>query len=52
MPKEKPDISDESDELRKRSKWSDDQEDRRYYYDDSHGYKDYVPDLDDEEFED
>lgn len=32
----------ETDEKRDRSAWKEDQDERGYYYDDSHGYQDYV----------
>ena len=41
-PEDKPEIGEES-------SWSKDQEERNYYYDDSHGYQKYVPEEDDEE---
>lgn len=48
-PKEKT----KEDEKPDREAWSDDQENRRYYYDDAHGYKEYDPEKDeDDEFDD
>ncbi len=35
-----------------KSAWSKDQQEKSYYYDDSHGYKIYNPDEDDDEDED
>ena len=32
--------------------WAKDQQERGYYYDDAHGYKDYYPEIEDEEFDD
>jgi hypothetical protein len=39
-PKEKKDRADESE----KSTWAEDQKERGYYYDDSHGYEVYDPD--------
>ena len=49
-PKKKPETEDaecgEPDD--KRDLWESDQAERSYYYDDSHGYKVFEPDKDDE----
>ena len=36
-------------ETDEKSVWSNDQQEKSYYYDDSHGYKIYNPDEDEEE---
>ena len=38
-------------ETDEKSVWSNDQPEKSYYYDDSHGYKVYNPDEDDDEDE-
>lgn len=43
---------DEKAENEEKDNWSHDQKTRNYYYDDSHGYKIYDPDLEDNEEED
>ncbi len=42
IPKDKPEIGEES-------SWSKDQQEKNYYYDDSHGYQTYVSEDDSEE---
>lgn len=34
---------------KEKDNWSEDQKNRRYYYDDSHGYEIYNPDKDEEQ---
>ena len=49
-PKEKPHCDPvEPDESEKEDTWESDQKIRDYYYDDSHGYETYEPELDDED---
>lgn len=43
----KPGREKNGDPRRESSSWSDDQKNREYYYDDSHGYETYVPEEDD-----
>lgn len=49
--KEKKEIE-ENCETDDKSAWSKDQQEKSYYYDDSHGYEVYNPDDDDETDED
>lgn len=50
---EKPKIEPkEIDEKGDHSTWSEDQKKRGYYYDDAHGYEDFDPDSELDEFED
>ena len=51
MPKEpQNDAVPEVDEISKEpGNWESDQKNREYYYDDSHGYETYVPELEDEQ---
>lgn len=52
IPREKL-TPDEREELeREQHPVNDDDEDLRYYYDDAHGYRDYDPESDDDEFDD
>lgn len=44
IPEEKPEIGEES-------SWSKDQQEKSYYYDDSHGYEVYDPDEEDDDDE-
>lgn len=49
---EKPKSKNKNEENREavdKSLWSNDQQKKSYYYDDSHGYKVYNPDEDDDE---
>lgn len=49
-PKEKPLCDpDDPNESEKDDSWEADQKKHDYYYDDSHGYKEYDPELDDED---
>lgn len=42
-------ISEDKPEIGEESTWSKDQQERNYYYDDSHGYQEYVPEEDSDE---
>jgi len=46
LPPKDENLSEEPDEKRERSAWSDDQKMRSYYYDDACGYETYDPDED------
>jgi hypothetical protein len=52
MQKEKAEETGSKPLKKERSDRSDDQKDHKYYYDDAHGYKEFDPDADDDEFED
>lgn len=51
-PKEKSVTPDQNKNASEEASWGEDQKNRGYYYDDAHGYKTYVPDLDDEDGDD
>lgn len=42
-------VSADSCETEKKGNWSEDQQEKSYYYDDSHGYEIYNPDDDDDD---
>jgi len=44
-------IAPERSEADEKGNWSEDQQEKSYYYDDSYGYEVYVPDEEDEENE-
>ena len=43
-PKQKDEIEDEEKDPGEKASWGKDQQERGYYYDDSHGYEIYDPD--------
>lgn len=51
MPEKVNSKKDDTKKLERIDEWARDQQDREYYYDDSHGYEEYDP-ADDEENED
>jgi hypothetical protein len=48
-PKEDHKEIDEPDESQDKDRWSEDQKERSYYYDDAHGYEKYVDCQDEDE---
>jgi hypothetical protein len=48
-PKEDSKEIDETEESRDKDRWSEDQKERGYYYDDAHGYEKYIEDEDEDE---
>jgi len=51
-PKEKEGPEKKTPETGDRSSWAEDQKEKDYYYDDSHGYETFDPSEDDSECED
>lgn len=51
-PREKEDTGKKKPETGDRSSWSEDQKEREYYYDDSHGYETFDPSEEEPECED
>ena len=52
MPKESTNEPEKAEtDADRKGNWAEDQEERRYYYDDAHGYEKYVPDDEDEQSE-
>ncbi len=49
--KEAKEVAPEMCETGEKGNWSEDQQEKSYYYDDSYGYEVYVPDEEDEENE-
>ena len=49
--KEVEEIAPERKEIDEKGNWSEDQQEKSYYYDDSYGYEVYVPNEEDEESE-
>ena len=50
--KKKPkEVVPERSETKEKGNWSEDQQEKSYYYDDSYGYEVYIPDEEDEENE-
>lgn len=51
-PHKQSDADVQKEDASEEASWREDQKNRGYYYDDSHGYETYVPELDDDIDED